>query len=127
MAAPIDNAADPFKAADAALARHDFATAEAYAVNAKRSSPKDPGVAALFAWVGAHSGEEDALPEAVRALTRIVEEHPKLEPALLYRATLLKRAGKDKAALRDFVMVLYDNPTHPQALNEVRELRRRLK
>lgn len=98
-----------------------------HAVKASNSAPKKPEYNALFAWVCAHSGEEDALPEAVRALTRVLEEHPKCAPALLYRGMLLKRAGKDKAALRDLVMLLYENPTHVQALNEVRELRKKNK
>jgi cytochrome c-type biogenesis protein CcmH/NrfG len=116
-----------FEAAEAALARHDLKAAETCAVQATRLAPKRPDVAALFAWVGAHSGDEDAVPESVRALTRILEEHPKCEPALYYRGMLLKRAGKDKAALRDFVMILYENPSHVNALNEVRELRKKKK
>ncbi len=125
--AAADDPADPFKAVDAALARHDLKTAEEHALKVVRAAPQLPENAALFAWVCAHAGEEDSLPEGVRALTRIVEEHPKCEPALYYRGMLLKRAGKDKAALRDFVTILYENPTHVQALGEVREIRKRKK
>jgi hypothetical protein len=111
--------------AEAALARHDFKTAELHAARATHSDPKNPDYAALFAWVCAHGGEENALAENVRALTRVLEDHPKCEAALYFRGMLLKRAGKDKTALRDFVMILYQNPSHPQALTEVRELRKK--
>ena len=123
----VDEATAAFDAAEAALARHDLKAAENHAIRATHLAPKRPEFAALFAWVCAHSGEEDALPEGVRTLTRILEEHPKCEPALYYRGMLLKRAGKDKAALRDFVMILDENPTHAHALGEVRELRKKKK
>jgi hypothetical protein len=122
-AAPTRPGQDDFDLAESALARKDLKDAETHAIRATQADPKNPDYAALFAWVCAHAGE-DALPESVRALTRVLEDHPKCESALLYRGTLLKRAGKEKAALRDFVMVLYQNPSHPQALVEVRELRR---
>jgi lipoprotein NlpI len=118
---------DIFKAVDAALARHDFNTAEMHASRISSVAATRPDYAALFAWVGAHSGEDDALPEAVRALTRVLEATPKCQPALYYRGVLLRRAGKDKAALRDFVTLLYENPTHLQALSEVRDLRKKNK
>lgn len=113
--------------AEAALAKKDYKTAELHASRATHADPKRPEFAALFAWVCAHGGEENALPESVRALTRILEEHPKCEPALYFRGMLLKKAGKEKSALRDFVMILYQNPSHPQALGEVRELRKKNK
>jgi hypothetical protein len=119
--------ADDFELAEAAFAKHDYRTAEMHASKAAYADPKNPDYAALFAWVCAHGGDENAVPEGVRMLTRILEEHPKCESALLYRGTLLRQAGKDKAALRDFVMVLYQNPSHPQALLEVRELRKKKK
>jgi hypothetical protein len=119
--------AGDFELAEAALARHDYKAAEKYASKASYADPKNPDYAALFAWVCAHGGGEDDIPEGVRALTRVLEEHPKCESALLYRGMLLRRAGKDKSALRDFVMVLYQNPSHPEALVEVRELRKKKK
>jgi hypothetical protein len=125
--AVVDEALDAFNAAEAALAKHDLKAAEGHAIRAAHAAPKRPEYAALFAWVCAQSGEDDSVAEGVRALTRILEEHPKCEPALYYRGMLLKRAGKEKSALRDFVMILYENPTHAQALGEVRELRKKKK
>jgi hypothetical protein len=126
--APASSAADPgsedHTLAEAALARHDYSAAEHHAARAMHAAPKKPEYAALFAWVCACRGEDGDLPEGVRALTRVLEDHPQCEPALFYRGTLLKRAGKDKAALRDFVTILYQNPQHAGALNEVRILRK---
>jgi hypothetical protein len=122
--APVGPGQEDYEIAQLALAKRDYKTAESHAGRAMNAAPKNPDFAALFAWVCAHGGDESCIPEGVRALTRVVEEHPKCESALYLRGMLLKRAGKEKAALRDFVMVLYQNPTHPQALVEVRELRK---
>jgi lipoprotein NlpI len=122
-----DDPPDIFKAVETALTRHDFKAADALAASVSHAVATRPDYAALLAWVGAHSGDDDALPESVRALTRVLEENPKCQPALYYRGMLLKRAGKDKAALRDFVTLLYENPTHLHALSEVRDLRKKNK
>jgi hypothetical protein len=49
--------------------------------------------------------------------------HNQCESGLYYRGLLLKRSGKEKAALRDFVILAKKNPTHVGALSEIKLLR----
>jgi cytochrome c-type biogenesis protein CcmH/NrfG len=116
-----------FALAEAALARNDMNTAEAHAARAVAGDPGRTEYVAFHAWVRAQSGVAKDVPEAIRTLNKILEEDPCDERALFYRGKLLRRNGQNKAALRDFVTILYTNPTHKEALAEVRVLRMRSK
>ncbi len=113
---------EQFQLAEEALQRGDLAAAETHALMATKGNASAE-YASLYVWVRAQAGVE--LPESVRAFSRILEDSPECEPALYYRGMLLKQAGKDRAALRDFVAVVRLNPDHPGALAEVKLLRAR--
>jgi hypothetical protein len=117
-------AAEDFRLGEEALARGDLKVAESHVMLATKGDPSRPEYVALFTWIAYQAGAE--LPETVRAFSRILEDHPECQPALYYRGMLLKEAGKDRAALRDFVTVARLNPDHIKALAEVKLLRARM-
>jgi tetratricopeptide (TPR) repeat protein len=132
VAAPAQAAVDPrkkaqedFRLAEAALASNDLKEAETRALLATKGDPDVVDYAALYTWIQSQAGVP--LPEAVRNFSRILEDHPECQPALYYRGMLLKQAGKDRPALKDFVTVVRLNPDHLKALAEVKLLRARLK
>jgi tetratricopeptide (TPR) repeat protein len=110
--------------AEEALERGDLDVADTHALAAVRHNPKSPEHAALQVWIASKINVE--LPEAVRSFSRILDESPECEPALYYRGMLLKEAGKDRAALKDFVTLVRLNPDHAKGLVEVKRLRARM-
>jgi hypothetical protein len=116
-----------FALAEAAFARNDMTAAEAHAARAVAGDPARTEYLAFHAWVRAQSGVAKDVPESIRTLNKILEEDPCDERALFYRGKLFRRTGQNKAALKDFVTILYTNPTHKEALAEVRVLRMRHK
>jgi tetratricopeptide (TPR) repeat protein len=121
---PRKKAAEDYQLAEEALARGDLKAADSHVVMATKGDPSKPDYAALFTWIAYKSGVE--IPESVRSFSRILEDHPECQAALYYRGMLLKEAGKDRAALRDFVTVARLNPDHIKALAEVKLLRARM-
>jgi hypothetical protein len=121
---PKKKAEEHFKLAEEALARGDLKAAENHSLLAMKGDEHAVEYAALHTWVLSQAGVP--LPESVRTFSRLLEDHPECQPALYYRGMLLKKAGKDRAALRDFVTVVRLNPDHVKALGEVKALRARL-
>jgi len=121
---PKQKAREHFTLAEEALARGDMKEAETHSLLATKGDESVVEYAAFHAWVQSQTGVP--LPESVRTFSRILDDHPECQPALYYRGMLLKQAGKDRAALRDFVTVVRLNPDHIKALAEVKLLRARL-
>ena len=61
--------------------------------------------------------------EAIEVMTNVLKEDPSCERALLYRGKLLKRANRQKEALKDFESLIKINSKHREAASEVRLLR----
>jgi tetratricopeptide (TPR) repeat protein len=115
-----------FRQAEIALQRGDLEGAARLAESAAQADPEQVDYVALLAWARAMGGAPNATADGIDALTRLLGSAPKHERALLYRGLLLKRAGRDKDALRDFTRVLELNPKSSQAASEVRMLKGRL-
>lgn len=112
-----------FHAATDAMKRGDRAKAERLARQAVEYAPDVDEHAALLAWVRASSPREDATTEGIAALTNVLRRNPDCELALLYRAKLLRRAGRPEPALSDLDHVLELNPDNREAQGEARLLR----
>ncbi len=116
-----------FHRAEEAVKLHDFETADR--LLRERCTEADtatPDFQALAAWIKANllSGDAGA---ALNDLTFLLMSHHTCQTALYYRGLLLKRAGKEKAALRDFVLLAKENPGHTGALTEIKQLRDSMK
>ena len=88
----------------------------------RREDTSDPEYQALAAWVKANLNAAQ-LNGALRDLTLMLLANPECESGLYYRGLLLRRAGKDRAALRDFVVLAKKNASHMGALQEIKALR----
>jgi hypothetical protein len=111
-----------FRLAQEASGRADYTTAdELLRDRCTDEDASEPDFQALAAWVKANLTGEATTP--LNDLTFLLMAHHSCEPALYYRGLLLKRTGKDKAALRDFVALAKKNPTHVGALTEIKLLR----
>jgi hypothetical protein len=118
---------DELRRAEEAARLSDYATADR--ILKERCTSEEmatPDFQAISAWVKANS-EPKAINVALTDLTFVLMSHALSERALYYRALLLKRTGKDKAALRDLIALVTKNPKHTEALVLVKELRDKLK
>src|SRR6185369_150003 len=106
------NAVLEFQKADALLKKNDIAGAERHIRLASDADPGQPEYMTLLAWITAlRRGEPKGLPQGavsshyddlIQMLDEVLRGDPQYERALFYRGTLLKRAGKNDKALRDF-------------------------
>jgi len=117
-----------FQKAEVLLKKGNLKEAEEEARAAAEGDPEQPEYQALFAWV---TGQ---LPERVQSgkyadliarLDEVVKKHPSNERARMYRGQLLKRAGKNARAMKDFVWITENNPKNLDAAREVRLFRMR--
>jgi hypothetical protein len=111
-----------FHLADEAAKRHDYTMADE--IMRERCTDEDasePDFQALAAWIKANLTGD--LTPPLNDLTFLLMSHRSCESALYYRGLLLKRSGKEKAALRDFVELVKKNPSHVGALVEIKLLR----
>lgn len=124
-ASPEDRqrAVQDFQAAMDALRRGDRNKAERLARQACEYDPAQDDYAALLAWVRAGAPRPNAVGEGIAALTNLLRRSPRNELALLYRAKLLRRAGKPGPALNDLDQLLAVNPGHKEAQGEAKLLR----
>lgn len=123
--AEILGAASAFQRAEILVKKKHFAQALTEARAAHQGDPTQADYAALFAWLSAHEG--GTLPEALELASQAVQREPENVRALWYRGQLLKRAGRDPAAMKDFKKILSLKPSHVEAARELRvfEMRRR--
>lgn len=120
--APRRPRADVVRDIDQALAKKDFAKAEAESRVLAETDGDDAEALALLAWAEARAGEaaEDALRAALVALDHAVNVDRTCERALFYRGSIAKRLGKLDAAFRDFARVAHLDPKNIEAVREVR-------
>jgi hypothetical protein len=110
------------ESAKARVAQMDFAGAERILTDRVPVASRDAETEAFAIWVRANLQSD--LDGPIEQLGRLVASNPRCEHALYYRGLVLKRAGQRKAALRDFVTLAKQNPSHVGALFEIKELRR---
>ena len=117
-----------FQKAEVLLKKGNLKEAEVEARAATEGDPDQPEYKALLAWV---TGQ---LPERVQSgkyadliamLNEVIEKQPANERARMYRGQLLKRAGKDARAMKDFLWITENNPKNLDAAREVRLFRMR--
>jgi tetratricopeptide (TPR) repeat protein len=110
------------ESAKARVAQMDFAGAERILTERIPVASRDAETEAFAIWVRANLQSD--LDGPIEQLGRLVASNPRCEHALYYRGLVQKRAGQRKAALRDFVTLAKQNPSHVGALFEIKELRR---
>jgi tetratricopeptide (TPR) repeat protein len=116
-------AMEDFRLAETALQRGDIPLAERLAKKAADGDPEQAEYVALHAWIHAMSANPAHVADAIATMTTVLDADASCERALLYRGKLLKRANRQKEALKDFELLLKANPKHREAASEVRLLR----
>lgn len=126
----VVDAALEFQKAEVMLKKNDLPGAEGYAKRAATADPDQCEYVALLTWIQAlKRGDPPIVPEGktstfyddlVTVFDGILIKEPMFERALYYRAVLLKRAGKEEKAMRDFRLVVQLNPKNIDAIREVR-------
>lgn len=106
--------------ADEALAVGDRARAIEIASAVARGGVHGPDARALVAWCQAQEGGD--ADRAIAELDRILGGDPDCVRALLYRARLHERSGRDELALKDLRRVLRIDPRHADAGRDLRLL-----
>ncbi|MRG95122.1 J domain-containing protein [Polyangium spumosum] len=126
----VVNAALEFEKAEVFLNKKDLAAAEACVRRALGADPEQPSYTALFAWVVASRRPLPTPPEegktipyyddCITQLDGVLKAEPDYEKALVYRARLLKLAGRLQASYRDYKRSAQINPKNIEAAREVR-------
>ncbi|MDI1429771.1 DnaJ domain-containing protein [Polyangium sorediatum] len=126
----VVNAALEFEKAEVFLRKNDLAACEACVRRAVSADPEQPAYTALLAWVVASRRPLPPVPEegktnnvyddCITQLDGVLKVEPDYEKALLYRARLLKLAGRIHLAYRDFKRVTVVSPKNIEATREVR-------
>ncbi|MEB2311196.1 MAG: J domain-containing protein [Sorangiineae bacterium] len=121
-------AATAFQKAEVLLKKNDLAGAAREAKAAVEGDPEQADYIALDAWVRSQAAEhrEDSLAGLIARLEHALAREPNNLRAHWYRGQLLKRAGKEKAALKDFRWIVENHPRHLDAAREVRLYEMRL-
>jgi curved DNA-binding protein CbpA len=116
------NAATEFQKAEILAKKHDLAGAEELAERAYKTDPEQAEYGALYAWIVAHNPAQKQKNYA--ALLEILDKAVKSEPENVrvhyYRATVLKRAGKQEEAIKEFRFILSREPNNLEAGRELR-------
>lgn len=119
----ILHAANAFQRAEILIKRQRLVEAEQEAKIAAEGDPEQAEYAALHAWLkGQRTAREDAagLAACLKVLDGAVAKEPDHVRIRLYRAQLQKRAGREDLAIRDYRRVVELQPTHTDALRELR-------
>lgn len=121
-------AVSAFRKAEVLLKKRDFAGAEELAELAASNDPDQPEYDALHAWIQArrvHTANGDLAPY-VKRLEGAVKRQTNNVRIHYYRACVLKLAGKNGEALREFRHVAELDPNNVEAAREIRlhEMRR---
>jgi tetratricopeptide (TPR) repeat protein len=118
---PTNDPAAQLRLAKARASQRDFASADRILKEGVPVAARDAEGYAFAAWVRANLVAD--LAPILADLDARVAANPTCQHTLYYRGLVLKSAGELKAALRDFVKLLQQNPQHGPALLEVKELR----
>jgi hypothetical protein len=110
--------------AEGALARGDFAAAEAHALKAAELEPLQPGYQLHKLYVASLRRPEEAA-RGIAFATSMLDRDPHDQNALLLRARLSWHQGLLTEALRDFRALTAAQPGHHEAEAAIKELRAR--
>lgn len=115
-------AATAFQKAEVAARRADWLQALKLAEQAHQDDPEQAEYLALFAFARVKGGAKDPadLEKSLAMLNAAVEQQPKNLRVKLYRAHVLKQAGKQAEAMRDFRAVVEAEPNNVEAQRELR-------
>ncbi|MEN9577015.1 MAG: hypothetical protein RJA70_24 [Pseudomonadota bacterium] len=116
-------AASAFQRAELLAKRGDWPSAEAAAMKALDEDPEQPEYGAMHAWIIAKSGQRGAsggYDDLLKTLDRAVKAVESNLRVRLWRAEVLKMAGKQSAAMRDFRHVADLQPNNVEAARELR-------
>lgn len=122
-------AAESFQKAEILVKKRDLERAEQLAEQAHLGDPTQPEYAALYAWIRTRRPDpsEELVRESLATLKDAVGKQPNNVKVRYYFATVLKLAGQDSAALREFRFVADNDPSNLDAARELRlhEMRKR--
>lgn len=115
-------AAESFQKAEILVKKRDLEHAEKLAESAHLGDPSQPEYAALYAWIRARRADasEELLAESAATLKGAVAKQPDNVKIRYYLASVLKLAGQDTAALREFKFVAQRDPSNLDAVRELR-------
>ncbi len=119
----VINAASAFQRAEILVKRQRLKEALVEARAAAENDPEQVEHAALYAWIRGQlldAADVGAINELIRILDQAVEKEPDNVRILLYRAQLLKRAGRVEPAMRDYRHIVELRPHHTEAQRELR-------
>lgn len=119
----VVDAANEFRKAELLARRNDFSAAIPHAEAAYKNDDEQPEYAALFAYVIVQSGvtlEPKRLNELVEMVENAVTRDAESVRIRLYRAFVLKRAGRIEDAQRDFRFVARNERHNVDAMREIR-------
>lgn len=122
-------AAQNFQKAEVLLKKQSFQAAADLAKAAADEDPEQADYIALYAWASSYSQDRvqnGKFDDLLKLLDGAVEQEPNNTRVRWYRGQVLKRAGEDRKALKDFRWVLEHEPKHLDAQREIRlyEMRR---
>jgi tetratricopeptide (TPR) repeat protein len=112
-----------FQAAEECVRRQQFERAQDFARQACEADAMNAEYLALHAWLRMYGGELSqpaAAAQIVAALDRAVSKARSNTRIRFYRAQVLKQLGRHEDALKDFRFVARQEPSHLDALREVR-------
>ena len=116
-------AAAVFQKAEVLARRGDWHAAEPLARQAHEGDPEQAEYAALYAWVVARSGQrsgDEQYEDLLAILHRAVKRQRNNVNVRLYRASVLKLAGRITEAMRDYRAVAELDPSVVEAQRELR-------
>lgn len=110
-----------FQKAEVLARRGDWAGAEKLAAQAYEDDSDPAEYAALLAFARTKTGHHDpGFADVLGLLNAAVQKAPKQVRIKLYRAQVLKQAGKVNEAIRDFKAVVEADPANVEAQRELR-------
>jgi tetratricopeptide (TPR) repeat protein len=112
-----------FQAAEECVRRQQFERAQDFARQASEADAMNAEYLALHAWLRMHGGELSqpaAAAQILAALDRAVSKERSNTRIRFYRAQVLKQLGRHEDAFKDFRFVARQEPSHLDALREVR-------
>ncbi len=116
-------AASTFQKAEILVKRGEWDQAKEAAKKASEGDPEQAEYEALYVWLLAReikNGKKDDYVQLVNRLVKAVKQQPNNTAVRLYRARVLKLAGMENEAMRDFRSVVEAQPHHVEAQRELR-------
>lgn len=116
-------AAGAFQRAEILVKRQKLQEALAEAKTAAENDPEQVEHGALYAWIRGQLlevADRGGFNDLIGVLDRAVEKEPDNVRIRLYRAQLLKRAGRADQAMRDYRRIVELQPHHTEAQRELR-------